>query len=187
MSGKNPLGLSNEPQAYEGTNVIVPVGGWRLVKSNRARTTNDKKYPIGTSWINTLTSTAYVLVTNPGIWVVVGTSGGQSINGNLTFESAGNRIISTSVGTTTAAGANSFGSVTLTNGTATVSTTSVTASSLIFLSRMTVGTTGANDLGVLSVGTIVAGTSFIINAWTSTNATVLQADDQSSIAYMIVN
>lgn len=187
MSGKNPLGQSKEPQAYEGTNLILPTGGWRLVTSSRAPTTNDLKYPLGTLWVNKLTSIAYVLVTNPGVWVVVGTSGGQSINGNLTFESAGNRIISTSVGTTTAAGANSFGSVTLTNGTATVSTTSVTASSLIFLSRMTVGTTGANDLGVLSVGTIVAGTSFIINAWSSTNATVLQADDQSSIAYMIVN
>lgn len=187
MSGKNPLGLSNEPQAYEGVNVIVPVGGWRLVKSNRAPTTNDKKYPIGSIWVNTLTSTSYQLVSAPGVWVNLATTGNLSLTGNLVFSTPGNKIVSSNVGTTAAAGANSFGSVTLTNGTATVSTTSVTASSLIFLSRMTVGTTGANDLGVLSVGTIVAGTSFIINAWTSTNATVLQADDQSNIAYMIVN
>lgn len=108
-------------------------------------------------------------------------------NGNLVLGTAGNKIVSTSVGTTTAAGANSFGSVVLTNGTATVATTAVTASSLIILSRMTVGTTGANDLGVLSVGTIVAATSFIINAWTVTNATALQADDQSVIMWVIIN
>lgn len=109
-------------------------------------------------------------------------------NGNIVLGTAGNKQIYTSVATNTAtAGANSAGTVTLIGGTITVTTTEVTASSLIRLTRQSVGATGANDLGILSVGTIVAATSFIINAWTVTNATVLQADDVSIIFWEIVN
>ncbi len=108
-------------------------------------------------------------------------------NGNLVLNTAGNKIVSTSVGSTSAAGANSFGTVTLVAGTVTVATTAVTASSIIMLTRQSVGATGANDLGILSVGTIVAATSFVINAWTVTNATALQTDDVSVIGWMIIN
>jgi hypothetical protein len=108
-------------------------------------------------------------------------------NGNLVLGTAGNKILSTSVASTTAAGANSFGKVTLVDGTATVSTTSVTANSIILLTRQGVGATGANALGGLSVGTIVASTSFVINAWSQANATVLETTDVSSIGWMIVN
>ncbi len=121
-----------------------------------------------------------------GVRVNVGT-GLFNVNGNLNFVTAGNKIQSANVGSGAAAGANSFGTATLTGGTVTVATTAVTASSIIFLTRMSVGATGANDLGILSVGTIVAGTSFDINAWTVTNATALQADDVSVIGWMIVN
>lgn len=68
MSGKNPLGNGKEPQAYEGINVIVPVGGWTLIKSVRSPTTNDKKYPIGSIWINTTNNTAWILTSAPGNW-----------------------------------------------------------------------------------------------------------------------
>lgn len=108
-------------------------------------------------------------------------------NGNLVFGTAGNKIISTSVGSTTAAGANSFGKVTLVGGTATVATTAVTANSIIYLTRQSVGATGAAALGSLSVGTITAGTSFVINAWSAADATALQASDVSVIGWMIVN
>lgn len=108
-------------------------------------------------------------------------------NGNVVLGTAGNKIISTSVASTTAAGANSFGKVTLEAGTATVSTTAVTANSIIVLTRMGVGSTGAAALGLLSVGTISAGTSFIINAWSGTDATVLATTDVSSIGWMIIN
>lgn len=108
-------------------------------------------------------------------------------NGNLVLGTAGNKIVSTSVASTTTAGANSFGTVTLTGGTATVSTTAVTASSIIFLTRQGVGATGAAALGELSVGTIVASTSFVINAWSQADATALAATDVSSIGWMIVN
>ncbi len=108
-------------------------------------------------------------------------------DGDIVLGAAGNKIMSTSVGSAAAAGANSFGTVTLVGGTVTVATTSVTANSIIMLTRQSVGSTGANDLGILSVGTIVAGTSFDINAWTVTNATALQADDVSVIGWMIIN
>lgn len=111
----------------------------------------------------------------------------QATNGNLVLNTAGNKIVSTSVGTTTAAGANSFGSVTLTGGTATVSTTSVTASSLIFIWRQSVGATGAAATGNLTVGTITASTSFVINAVQAADATALQATDVSVVGWMIIN
>ena len=108
-------------------------------------------------------------------------------NGNLVLVAAGNKINRTSVATTTTAGANSIGYVTLVGGTATVSTTNVTASSLIRLTRLGIGATGAAALGQLSVGTIVASTSFVINAVQAADATALQASDVSIIMWEIIN
>lgn len=108
-------------------------------------------------------------------------------NGNLVLGTAGNKIMSTSVGTTTAAGANSFGTVTLAGGTATVSTTAITTNSIVFLTRQTIGATGAAALGNLSRGTIVNGTSFVINSLANADATALAATDVSNIGWFIVN
>lgn len=108
-------------------------------------------------------------------------------NGNIVRGTAGNKDIYSSVASTTTAGANSAGSVALTNGTATVATTAVTASSLIRLTRQGIGTTGANILGQLTIGTITAATSFVINAVTAADATALATDDQSIIFWEIVN
>jgi hypothetical protein len=108
-------------------------------------------------------------------------------NGNIVKGTAGNKDVYTSVATTTTAGANSAGTVTLVGGTATISTTSVTAASKIRLTRQGVGATGANPLGLLAIGTITASTSFVINAWSSTDATALAATDVSSIFWEIVN
>lgn len=71
----------------------------------------------------------------------------------------------------------SAGSVALVGGTATVSTTSVTASSLIFLTDATTG--ALTNIGNPTVGTIVAGTSFVIN---STNVL-----DTSTVNWWIIN
>ena len=108
-------------------------------------------------------------------------------NGNLVLTAAGNKMVRTSVATTTTAGANSIGSVTLVGGTATVSTTAVTTNSLIQVWRQSVGATGAAALGKISVGTIVNGTSFVINAWQAADATALQASDVSVIGWEIIN
>lgn len=130
-------------------------------------------------------STAGAL-TNSG--AITSTAGAiTATNGNLVLGTSGNKIISSSVATTTTAGDNSFGSVTLVGGTATVSTTAVTANSLIYIWRQSIGATGAAALGMLAIGTITASTSFIINALQTADATALQASDVSVVGWMIVN
>jgi hypothetical protein len=108
-------------------------------------------------------------------------------NGNIVRGSAGNKDIYSSVASTTAAGANSAGTVTLVGGTATISTTAVTANSQIRLYRQGIGSTGAAALGTLSRGTITPGVSFVINAVQAVDATALQASDVSVIGWEIVN
>lgn len=108
-------------------------------------------------------------------------------DGNLVLGTAGNKINSTSVATTTTAGANAFGTVTLVLGTATISTTAVTASSQIMLTRQSIGSTGAAALGHLTVGAIVAGSSFVISAVQAADATADQTTDVSVIGWMIIN
>lgn len=108
-------------------------------------------------------------------------------NGNLVLTAAGNKMVRTSVATNATAGANSIGSATLVGGTVTIATTAVTASSLIQLWRQSIGSTGAAALGMLTVGTITAGTSFVINAVQAADATALQASDVSVIGWEIIN
>lgn len=87
MSGKNPI-PTRDGQIYEGVNVIVPTGGWQLIKSPRAPTTNDKKYPVGAIWVNTATNSAYILTSAPGNWSLFGTSSGGAVN-SLTGDAGG--------------------------------------------------------------------------------------------------
>lgn len=108
-------------------------------------------------------------------------------NGNIVRGTAGNKDVYTSVATTTTAGANSAGTVTLVSGTATVATTAVTANSQIRLYRQGVGATGAAALGILSIGTKTAGVSFVINAVTAASAIANQTTDVSVIGWEIVN
>lgn len=108
-------------------------------------------------------------------------------NGNLVLTTAGNKMIRTSVGSGAAAGANSIGTATLIAGTLTISTTAITSSSLVRIWRQSVGATGAAALGVLSLGTIVNGVSFVVNAWQPADATALAVTDVSVIGYEIIN
>jgi hypothetical protein len=57
-------------------------------------------------------------------------------------------------------GFTAFGTATLVGGTATVSNSSVASVSVIFLSCLVIG----GIQGILSAGTITAGTSFVINS-----------------------
>jgi UDP-N-acetylglucosamine enolpyruvyl transferase len=63
----------------------------------------------------------------------------------------------------------------MTAGTITISNTRVTASSRIFLTHATLGGTQ----GILSVGTITAGTSFVINSSSNT--------DTGTVNWLIIN
>lgn len=98
-------------------------------------------------------------------------SGNSVFNGNITLGIAGNKI-----NITTGTNA-SIGTGTLISGTATISTTAVTASSLIFLTDTTTG--ALTNVGSLTVGTKTAGTSFVVN---STNVL-----DTSTFNWLIIN
>lgn len=107
--------------------------------------------------------------------------GNTLVTGNVSLLTAGNKL-------EIATGANaSAGTATLVGGTATVNTTAVTASSIILLTRQSIGATGAAALGLLTVGTVVAGTSFVINAVSEADATALAATDVSVIGWVIIN
>lgn len=186
MTGKNPLGNGKEPQSYEGINIIVPLGGWRLVKSTRAPTSNDIKYPIGTVWVNTSTNAAYILTSAPGNWqdftggsgsftnitatgsITAGTTltSGTGItattgnitatNGNLVMGTAGNKII---VPTGSNASAGTSAAMSGTPGAVTVATTASSATCLIFYSRNVTGGTP----GQVSI-TAQSGTGFTLTS-----------------------
>lgn len=100
----------------------------------------------------------------------VDVTGDVTVVGNLGLDTAGNKL-------TIATGANASIGVSgaMTAGTITISTTAVTADSKIFLTHATV----AGTQGILSVGTIVAGTSFVINSSSAT--------DTSTVNWWIIN
>ncbi len=75
-----------------------------------------------------------------------------------------------------------MGSATLNNGTVTVSTTAVTASSRIFLQRTSTGSSSA--LGELVAETIIAGTSFVINSYNLLCA--IETNDKSSVINWLI-
>lgn len=93
---------------------------------------------------------------------------------NTLDDGSGNVTVAGKINITT--GTNkSAGTGTLSGGTATISTTVVTASSLVFLTD----TSNGVNIGILSVGTITAGTSFVVN---SSNAL-----DTSTFNWLIIN
>lgn len=120
---------------------------------------------------------------------VGGVAAGGSISGGGNFIKlfATSKDVYNSLATTTAAGSNAAGTVTLAGGTATISTTSVTADSKIRIYRQGIGATGAAALGILTIGTIVAATSFVINSVQAADATALQATDVSVVFWELVN
>jgi|SRR5690242_17543384 len=137
--------------------------------------------------LTTTTTVAAGTTVTGGTGVTATTGNITATNGNIVRGTAGNKDVYSSVASTTTAGANSAGTVTLAGGTATVSTTAVTASSQIRLYRQGIGATGAAALGILTLGTVTAGVSFVINAVQAANATALQASDVSVIGWEIVN
>lgn len=92
------------------------------------------------------------------------------VEGNIELVTAGNKI-KIATGSNASAGVSGA----MTAGSITISTTAVTANSLIFLTHATVGGTQ----GILSVGTITAGTSFVINS--------SSASDTGTVNWLIIN
>lgn len=104
--------------------------------------------------------------------------------GNVTVTSGDVIVATAGKGLKIKEGSNArMGTATLVSGTVTVSNTSVTASSRILLSRYSAGASTA--LGILSVGTVAASTSFIINALKEADATV-QTNDVSVVHWVLL-
>ena len=108
-------------------------------------------------------------------------------NGNFIFGTAGNKFVSTSVASTAAAGANAFGTVPLVNGTVTVTISpfNLNSTTLIILTRISIGTTGTGAIGNLT--TVRASTGFTINSLTTSNSQNLVTTDQSVVGWMVMN
>ena len=92
-------------------------------------------------------------------------------NGNLNLAHTGNKLL---IHASTSA-SDAIGTATLVAGSVVVSTTAVTSSSIIFLTRNTAG----GSLGNLTYGSIVNGTSFTI--------TSSSGSDTSTVNYLIIN
>jgi hypothetical protein len=159
------LGVSSGSAMTTGSNNVL-LGGYtgnvggldirtlsnRLVLSDGAG--NIRAYHNATNWlIGTVTD---------------GSTGALQISGSLGLNTAGNKL-------NIATGSNaSVGTGTLSSGTVTINTTAVTASSIIQLQL-----TSCSSCGTIYVGTVTAGTSFVV---TSTNGS-----DASTFNYIIIN
>lgn len=123
------------------------------------------------------------------------TQSAQTLAGVMTFSSqavlssgltsAGQIIAQAGHGLTVIGGANGKqNTATLVAGTVTVSNSSVTANSFIYISRHSANASTA--LGELNVGTITPGTSFVINSLQQATPGSVQTADVSTVFWMIV-
>lgn len=125
-------------------------------------------------------TTARVAITSSNIGLGNGTNGQPTTmtykgGGGINLAGGSLDIASTGFGLLIKTGSNcKMGSGTLSGGTVTIANTSVTASSIIFLTD----TSNGANLGILSVGTIIASTSFVVN---SSNAL-----DAGTFNYLII-
>lgn len=159
MSGKNPLGNGKEPQSYEGLNVLVPLGGWQFVRAKRDPTTNDKKYPVGTLWLNTSGQNVWMQTQPAGVWSELAASGANvdSVTGTtnqiLASPTTGNVVLSL-VGPYTPATYTAHG-VLIGEGTSSIAATAAGSNGQVLL-----GSTGADPaFGTLTTSTGIAFTT----------------------------
>ena len=159
------IGSSTVTEASSGTHALIAglvVKGPVVTNAGGATTNMASLYVEAAPTGITPTGASYAL------WVKAGDT--EFTNGNLTFGTAGNKI---NMATGSNASAGTSGAMTA--GTITISTTAVTANSLIFLTHASLGGTQ----GILSVGTITAATSFVINSSSAT--------DTGTVNWWIIN
>jgi hypothetical protein len=113
---------------------------------------------------------AYHNATNWLIGTVTdGSTGLVQISGSLGLNTAGNKI-----NIAEGAGTGAIGTVTLIAGQGTVSTSAIGANSRVMLTGVSTGAPPCATCGTLSLGTITAGSQFIINSSLSTDTRVVQ-------------
>jgi hypothetical protein len=113
---------------------------------------------------------AYHNATNWLIGTVTdGSTGLVQISGSLGLNTAGNKI-----NIAEGAGTGAIGTVTLLAGQATVATSAIGTNSRVMLTGVSTGAPPCATCGTLSLGTITAGSQFIINSSLSTDTRVVQ-------------
>ena len=115
--------------------------------------------------IGTVSATQFSIWTNNVSRMSIASGGDMTYSGNILLGTAGNKI-SIKSGTNASAG-----HVTLSGGTATVSTTAVTANSEIHLTVQTLGTVSVAK--AVAVTTKTAGTSFVITSADATDTSIV--------------
>lgn len=130
-----------------------------------------------TTMMKMMSTTGNIIMQNGGTFTDV-TADRLQVSGNINLTTAGNKI-------KIATGSNaSVGTATLVSGTVTVNTTAVTANSIIFITVNTPGGTLGPTYTAPS-GSIVAGTSFVINAVGTTG--VVTTTDTSTVNWWVIN
>lgn len=177
-----PIGIGNLSNTAGGTVIIGNVSGGALsLNSPTVNITNATSITCSASLANFCNAATSITAFSGATTAALFTAALSSITigsntSSLTF--AGSKINIT-------AGANkSVDTATLTSGTVTVSNSTVTANSKIFLQRTAIN--GSAVLGELQVTSVSAGTNFIVTALSVTTGLVL-AGDASSFNYYIIN
>lgn len=156
---------------YGGGQVPNPANVIQISGSPPSVLTEDN---LGTLAVDNSTASVFILASKSGgsdTWVQVASSvGNVTLNGNLDLNTAGNKL-EIATGSNASAGQVSLGF----GGAATVNTTAVTSSSLIFLSHAS----NPSVIGTLYVSSISSGNNFVI---ASDNAF-----DVSKVNWWIVN
>lgn len=173
-SGTAPSSPNDGDTWYDGSHLKFRIGGttYQLDQQGGGTVTTTSVVTangVSGSVANPTTTPAITLTLGAITPSSIATTGAVS-TGNLTLGTAGNKI-----NITTGSNA-SAGTGTLSGGTVTISTTAVTASSLIFLTDATASLT---NVGTLSVTSKSAGVSFTV-----TSANVL---DSSTFNWLIIN
>jgi len=160
--------FSTSNLAYILTSVANGAASWLLLQSSGASGTfTALTVTVGPSALNGNLSVGGTIL---GTSTITAATNLVASNGNLILDTAGNKLV-----IATGANASVGTSAAMIAGTITIDTTAVTASSIIFLSAHTPGGTQ----GVLSVGTVVAATSFVINSSSDL--------DTSTVNWLIIN
>lgn len=202
MSGKDPV---PQTQAYEGVRATNPPN---LIKAARAPNSNDKKYPQGTLWLNTVTTTAYMLTITAGLvtWIVLGSgttgaitsitgdSGGAEVpsSGNFNILGTANQITVTgSANTETLSVSSTFvapGSLTVTSGfTVSAGTTSITGTTNINTTGAAVTSIGTGGTGATKVGNATGNTQVTGSLTASTSLTATLGNITATNGNLVLN
>ncbi len=168
--------LGGAAAAVATINSLTPTGGNIIIAGTANQIT-------ATSAVSTITLSLPSALTAPGS--VTATTTLTATLGNITATN-GNVVLSTiGNGLQIKEGSNArMGQAILNNGTITVSNTSVTANTRIFLSRAS--NNSSTSLGILQTGAISVGVNFIIEAGTALAPDTPVAGDQSTVNWMLV-